>query len=124
MYLNQDKVSISECNIQVNNKPLQGTHAYSAQGSQLKGDNHSWFHLVSSFRSQPPPKHSLFPATAQSSFSSLRGASIKRYHNPKIQKNDMMLHSQGTSSESSTAPDIMQYTQSPKKKHPMLYLTP
>lgn len=113
MYLNQDKVSISECNIQVNNKPLQGTHAYSAQGSQLKGDNHSWFHLVSSFRSQPPPKHSLFPATAQSSFSSLKRCFHQEISQSKDSKEryDAALP-QGTSSESSTAPDIMQYTES------------
>lgn len=55
--------------------------------SQFNGDNHSRFYLASSFRPQPLPKHSLSPATAQSSFNSLK----RCLHQEKLQSKDSKL---------------------------------
>lgn len=90
--------------------------------SQLNGDNHSWFHLASSFRPQPPPKHSLSPAIAQS-YNNLK----RFFHQEKSQSKDSKQWYDaalpGNFFRVPIAADIIQYTQRPKKRHSMLYLT-
>lgn len=93
--------------------------------SQLNRDNHSWFHLAPSSSPQHPNAQSA-TGMAQTNFYNLndqvllpRRVTIKRF-----KMTDMMLHHQGTSWKSCTVPDTIQCTQWPKKKCPMLYLTP